>query len=130
MPGPPSPGFGAAGLVPPRPAAPRIDAASDFFASRDKERGHANPNRRDHRCRRTMGSGIAQVCAVAALNVVLTDVNDALVEKGVAAVDRNLDRLVAKSKLSAADKTAALARDELRRSGAGRYRDRNSNRES
>jgi len=77
-----------------------------------------------------MGSGIAQVCAVAALNVVLTDVNDALVEKGVAAVDRNLDRLVAKSKLSAADKTAALARDELRRSGAGRYRDRNSNRES
>ena len=58
----------------------------------------------------TMGSGIAQVCAVAALDVILTDVDDARVEKGVAAVGRNLDRLVAKNKLSAADKEAALAR--------------------
>jgi len=58
----------------------------------------------------TMGSGIAQVCAAAALDVILTDVDDARVEKGVAAIDRNLGRLVAKSKLSAADKEAALAR--------------------
>jgi len=58
----------------------------------------------------TMGSGIAQVCAVAALDVVLTDVKDALVEKGVTAVGRNFDRLVAKSKLSVADKEAAIAR--------------------
>ncbi|HUK09472.1 MAG TPA: 3-hydroxybutyryl-CoA dehydrogenase [Stellaceae bacterium] len=58
----------------------------------------------------TMGSGIAQVCAAAALDVILTDVDAARVEKGVAAVDRNLDRLVAKNKLSAADKEAALAR--------------------
>jgi 3-hydroxybutyryl-CoA dehydrogenase len=58
----------------------------------------------------TMGSGIAQVCALAALNVVLTDVDDALVEKGVANVGRNLDRLVAKSKLSPAEKAGALSR--------------------
>jgi len=58
----------------------------------------------------TMGSGIAQVCAAAALDVILTDVNDAILEKGVAAVGRNLDRLVAKSRLAAADKEAALAR--------------------
>jgi 3-hydroxybutyryl-CoA dehydrogenase len=58
----------------------------------------------------TMGSGIAQVCAAAALDVILTDVNDALVEKSVAAVGRNLDRLVAKSKVTATEKEAALAR--------------------
>ena len=58
----------------------------------------------------TMGSGIAQVCAAAALEVILTDVDDATVEKSVTVVDRNLDRLVAKSKLSAGDKEAVLAR--------------------
>jgi len=58
----------------------------------------------------TMGSGIAQVCAAAALDVILTDVNDAIVENSIVALGRNLDRLVAKSKLSAAEKDAALAR--------------------
>ena len=57
----------------------------------------------------TMGSGIAQVCASAGLEVILTDVKDAIVEKGFATIAKNLDRLVAKSKLSAADKDAALA---------------------
>ena len=58
----------------------------------------------------TVGSGIAQVCARAGLDVILTDVNDALVRKGTAAVARNLDRLVSRSELSSADKEAALAR--------------------
>ena len=57
----------------------------------------------------TMGSGIAQICASAGLEVILTDVKDAIVEKGFATIAKNLDRLVAKSKLSAADKDAALA---------------------
>ena len=57
-----------------------------------------------------MGSGIAQACAAAGLDVILTDLDDATVEKGVLTIRRNLDRLVAKSKLSAADKEAALAR--------------------
>ncbi len=56
----------------------------------------------------TMGSGIAQVSATAGLNVILTDVSEAVVEKGVATVARNLDRLVAKEKMSAAEKDAAL----------------------
>jgi len=60
----------------------------------------------------TMGSGIAQVCAGAGLNVILTDVNEATVEKGLETIARNLDRLAAKNKLSAADKEAALARIE------------------
>lgn len=58
----------------------------------------------------TMGSGIAQVCAGAGLDVILTDVNETIVEKGAAAVARNLDRLVASRRLSIPDKEAALAR--------------------
>jgi 3-hydroxybutyryl-CoA dehydrogenase len=58
----------------------------------------------------TMGSGIAQVCAGAGLDVILTDVNEAIVNKGAAAVARNLDRLVAGKRLSIPDKEAALAR--------------------
>jgi 3-hydroxybutyryl-CoA dehydrogenase len=57
----------------------------------------------------TMGSGIAQVCAGAGLDVILTDVNETIVEKGAAAVARNLDRLVASRRLSIPDKEAALA---------------------
>jgi 3-hydroxybutyryl-CoA dehydrogenase len=58
----------------------------------------------------TMGSGIAQVCAGAGLDVILTDLNETIVEKGAAAVARNLDRLVASRRLSIPDKKAALAR--------------------
>jgi 3-hydroxybutyryl-CoA dehydrogenase len=60
----------------------------------------------------TMGSGIAQACASAGLDVILTDVNDAIVEKGTATITSNFDRRVAKSKLSVADKEAALAHIE------------------
>jgi 3-hydroxybutyryl-CoA dehydrogenase len=58
----------------------------------------------------TMGSGIAQICARAGLDVVLTDVDEAIVKKGAAAVARDLDRLVAGRRLSIADKEATLAR--------------------
>lgn len=58
----------------------------------------------------TMGSGIAQVCASAGLDVILTDVKNAMVEKGLVTITGNLDRLVAKSKCTAADKEAAVAR--------------------
>jgi 3-hydroxybutyryl-CoA dehydrogenase len=57
-----------------------------------------------------MGSGIAQVCAGAGLYVILIDVSEARVAEGVAAIGRNFDRLVAKAKLSAANKEAALGR--------------------
>jgi 3-hydroxybutyryl-CoA dehydrogenase len=58
----------------------------------------------------TMGSGIAQVSATAGLNVILVDVTAAAVDKGVATVVRNLDRLVAKGKMSATEKDAAVGR--------------------
>jgi 3-hydroxybutyryl-CoA dehydrogenase len=57
----------------------------------------------------TMGNGIAQVCAQAGINVVMIDISDAAVQKGLASITGNLDRLVKKEKLSAEQKAAALA---------------------
>jgi 3-hydroxybutyryl-CoA dehydrogenase len=58
----------------------------------------------------TMGSGIAQAAAVAGLKVVLIDVNDAALAKGVASINGSLERLVAKDKLDAAKRDEAVAR--------------------
>ena len=58
----------------------------------------------------TMGNGIAQAFAVTGVPVVMVDVAQAAVDKGLATVGKSLERLVAKGKLSAADQTAALAR--------------------
>ena len=58
----------------------------------------------------TMGSGIAQACAVAGLNAVMVDIAQPAVDKGLATIAKSLERLVAKDKLSAADRDAALAR--------------------
>lgn len=55
-----------------------------------------------------MGSGIAQVAAVAGLGVILIEVSDAAVEKGLDRVRGNLQQLVAKGKMTQADKEAAL----------------------
>ena len=58
----------------------------------------------------TMGSGIAQACAVAGIEAVMVDVAQQAVDKGLAAVGKSLERLVSKGKLAEADKAAALAR--------------------
>lgn len=58
----------------------------------------------------TMGSGIAQVCATQGLDVVMVDISDAALQRGLGNVSSSLDRLVKKDKLSAADKLDALAR--------------------
>ncbi len=57
----------------------------------------------------TMGNGIAQASAVAGLHVVMVDVNEAAVLRGLAAVTSSLDRLHKKEKITIADKDAALA---------------------
>ncbi|MEX5502419.1 3-hydroxybutyryl-CoA dehydrogenase [Pseudomonas putida] len=54
----------------------------------------------------TMGNGIAQVCAVAGYQVLLVDVSDAALERGVATLSKNLERQVSKGTLDA-DKSAA-----------------------
>ncbi len=58
----------------------------------------------------TMGNGIAQACATSGINVVMIDISDAAVAKGIATVSGSLDRLLKKEKITAADKEAALAR--------------------
>lgn len=57
-----------------------------------------------------MGSGIAQVAAVAGWEVVLRDVTDAALTKGTDAIRDSLARFVGKGKLEEADADAALAR--------------------
>ena len=58
----------------------------------------------------TMGNGIAQACAVSGIKVVMVDISDAAVDKGIATVTASLERLLKKEKISATDKTQALAR--------------------
>ena len=58
----------------------------------------------------TMGNGIAQACAVSGLDVVMVDIDEAAVQRGLAAVASSLDRLVKKSKLTLDAQVAALAR--------------------
>ncbi|MCM2268614.1 MAG: 3-hydroxybutyryl-CoA dehydrogenase [Thermoanaerobaculia bacterium] len=58
----------------------------------------------------TMGNGIAQVAACAGFDTVMVDVAPAALAKGVATIDKSLERLVAKGKLDAAARDAARAR--------------------
>ncbi len=58
----------------------------------------------------TMGNGIAQACAVSGLNVVMVDISDAAVQKGLATISGSLDRLIKKEKMTEDQKTAALSR--------------------
>lgn len=57
-----------------------------------------------------MGAGIAQVSAVAGLDVVMVDIADEFVARGRASIERGLGRLVGKGRMEAADRDAALAR--------------------
>ncbi len=57
-----------------------------------------------------MGSGIAQVLAAAGRKVVLRDIEEALVARGLATVEKNLAERVAKGKLREEEKAAILAR--------------------
>ena len=58
----------------------------------------------------TMGSGIAQVFAQAGCGVVMTDMNDELVRKGISSIRSGLDRLVKKEVLKPADADSIIGR--------------------
>ncbi len=57
-----------------------------------------------------MGAGIAQVAAMAGYDVILRDVEDRFLERGMASIVKSLDKLVEKDKLSQADRDAAYPR--------------------
>ena len=56
----------------------------------------------------TMGNGIAQACATQGIRVVMVDISEVAVQKGIATVSSSLERLLKKEKISAQDKTNAL----------------------
>lgn len=56
----------------------------------------------------TMGNGIAHVFAQSGYSVRLIDLSEKALEKALATISKNLDRMVAKEKISEADKTNTL----------------------
>lgn len=58
----------------------------------------------------TMGNGIAHVCARSGYPVVLVEVEQRFLDRGLATIQKNLAREVEKAKITAAERDAALAR--------------------
>lgn len=58
----------------------------------------------------TMGNGIAHVAALSGFNVVLHDLEQQFLDRSLATISKNLDREVAKSRISSENKSAALSR--------------------
>lgn len=58
----------------------------------------------------TMGNGIAQVVAQAGYNVIMTDIKEEFLSKGLSTISGSLDRLIKKGTLQEAEKTAILGR--------------------
>ena len=58
----------------------------------------------------TMGNGIAQACAVAGLQALVQDVNEAALQRGLKTVNGSLDRQLKKGTLTEAQKTGIMAR--------------------
>lgn len=58
----------------------------------------------------TMGSGIAQACAHSGLSVVMQDINEAAVERGVGVINKSLGRLVSKDKMTDAELQEIVSR--------------------
>jgi 3-hydroxybutyryl-CoA dehydrogenase len=61
----------------------------------------------------TMGNGIAHVFARAGYNVILRDVEEKYLQRGIETIEKNLDREVKKAKLTEAEKPQVLARLKL-----------------
>ncbi len=60
----------------------------------------------------TMGNGIVQVCAAAGLKVIMQDIAEDAVQRGLDTISTSLDRLIKKEKISNTDKQSTLANIE------------------
>jgi 3-hydroxybutyryl-CoA dehydrogenase len=58
----------------------------------------------------TMGNGIAHVCAKAGYNVVLVEVEQRFLDRGMATITKNLAREVEKAKITSSERDATLTR--------------------
>jgi 3-hydroxybutyryl-CoA dehydrogenase len=58
----------------------------------------------------SMGAGIAQLCAQSGYDVVVSEINDELLKKGMGFIDKTLARSVEKGKLPQAEKDAIMGR--------------------
>src|SRR6266704_1016255 len=58
----------------------------------------------------SMGNGIAHVFARSGLQVILSDIEPKFLDRAIQTIEKNLEREVAKNKITAADKSAALER--------------------
>jgi len=58
----------------------------------------------------TMGSGITQVCAQSGYQVIVSEINDELLNKGLASIDSSLNRSVERGRLSQEEKDATMSR--------------------
>ena len=58
----------------------------------------------------TMGAGIAQAFAAKGYEVILRDIKDAFVDRGLAGINKNLSQLVAKEKITEEEKENILSR--------------------
>ena len=59
-----------------------------------------------------MGSGIVQVAATSGLSVVMNDIKDEFVEGGFSTIEKSLDRMIKKEKITEEDKKGILSRVE------------------
>ncbi|MFB1082060.1 3-hydroxybutyryl-CoA dehydrogenase [Jeotgalibacillus sp. JSM ZJ347] len=57
-----------------------------------------------------MGGGIAQVCAQSGYNVILNDLKDEFLTRGLGVIENNLSRAVSKERMTEEDKNATLGR--------------------
>lgn len=57
-----------------------------------------------------MGNGIAHVCALAGYDVVLNDISEDALSRGISAIERNMTRQVSREIISPDDMTKAMAR--------------------
>ena len=58
----------------------------------------------------TMGAGIAQTFAAKGYEVILRDIKDEFVDRGLAGINKNLSRLVSKEKITEDEKETILSR--------------------
>ena len=58
----------------------------------------------------TMGNGIAHVFATSGYDVTIVDIDQSALDRALATIEKNLDRMIKKEKITEADKVAALGR--------------------